>query len=107
MRKPLRVALTASLFLVVAWSAQAKPLTWTLQDVRFEDGGTTRGFVVFDPETIVFDQQNQKWIATPPTTFDIVTTGSVVGGEFHYRPPEHLLRLLPYSGARIRSRRCQ
>ena len=88
MRKPLRVALTASLFLVVAWSAQAKPLTWTLQDVRFDDGGTASGFFVFDPETIEFDQQNQEWIATPPTIFDIVTTGLVVGGEFHHRPPE-------------------
>jgi hypothetical protein len=88
MRKPLRIALTASLFLFVAWSAQAKPLTWTLQDVRFDDGGTASGFFVFDPETIEFDQQNQEWIATPPTIFDIVTTGLVVGGEFHYQPPQ-------------------
>ncbi len=87
MRKPLRIALTASLCLFEAWSAQAKPLTWTLQDVRFDDGGTASGFFVFDPETIEFDQQTQEWIATPPTIFDIVTTGLIVGGEFHYQPP--------------------
>jgi hypothetical protein len=86
-RKALRVALISLLLLFVAWSAQAKLLTWTLQDVRFDDGGTAGGFFVFDPETIEFDQQNQEWIATPPTIFDIVTTGSVVGGEFHYQPP--------------------
>lgn len=90
MRKPLRIALTASLFLFVAWSAQATPLTWTLQDVRFDDGGTASGFFVFDPETLEFDQQNQEWIATPPTIFDIVTTGLVVGGEFHYEPRQQL-----------------
>ncbi len=88
MRKPLRIAFTASLFLFVAWSAQADPITWTLQGVRFEDGGSARGFFVFDPETIEFDQQNQEWTATPPTIFDIVTTGLVLGGQFHYQPPE-------------------
>ncbi len=88
MRRALRIALAASLFLFVAWSAQATTLTWTLQDVRFDDGGTASGFFVFDPETIEFDQQNQEWTATPPTIFDIVTTGLVVGGEFHYQPPE-------------------
>ena len=88
MTKVVRIALTAFASLFVAWPAQATPLTWTLQDVRFDDGGTASGFFVFDPETIVFDQQNQQWIATPPTIFDIVTTGPVVGGEFHYQPPE-------------------
>jgi hypothetical protein len=59
-----------------------------LQDVRFDDGGTASGFFLFDPETIEFDQQNQEWIARPPTIFDIVTTGTVVGGEFRYQPPQ-------------------
>ena len=88
MRKALRVALIASLFVFVVWSTQAKLLTWTLQDVRFDDGGAASGFFVFDQETIEFDQQNQEWTATPPTIFDIVTTGLVVGGEFLYQPPE-------------------
>ena len=96
MRKPLCIALTASLFLFAAWSAQAKPLTWTLQDVSFDDGGTASGFFLFDPETIEFDQQNQEWIATPPTMFDIVTTGLVVGGEFHYQPPEQAFICEPF-----------
>ena len=96
MHKPLRIVLTASLFLFAAWSAQAKPLTWTLQDVRFDDGGTASGFFVFDPETIEFDQQNQEWIATPPTIVDIVTTGLVVGGEFHYQTPEQAFICEPF-----------
>jgi hypothetical protein len=85
MSKDLRIALTALWFLLAASSAQAKPLTWTLQDVRFDDGGTASGFFVFDPETIEFDQQKQQWTATPPTIFDLVTTGDIVGGEFHYQ----------------------
>lgn len=88
MRRALRIVLAASLFLFAAWPVQATPLTWTLQDVRFDDGGLASGFFVFDPETIEFDQGTQEWTATPPTIFDIETTGPVVGGEFRYQPPQ-------------------
>ncbi len=93
MGRALYTVLTASVFLLAAWSAQAKLLTWTLQNVAFDDGGSASGFFVFDPETIKFDQQTQQWTATPPTMFNLLTTGSIVGGEHRYEPP--------YSGADV------
>ena len=73
MGKVIRAALAAAL-LVAASCAQAKLLTWYLQDVRFEDGGIASGFFAFDPETIGFDNETNNWTATPPPMFDISST---------------------------------
>ena len=44
----IRGALAGALILAAS-SGHAKLLTWNLQDVRFDDGGTATGFFVFDP----------------------------------------------------------
>ena len=49
MSKVLRIALTASLFFLAAAQVQAALLTWSLQNVRFDDGGTAVGFFRYDP----------------------------------------------------------
>jgi hypothetical protein len=57
MRKVLRIALTASLFFLAAAQVQATLLTWRLENVNFDDGGTAIGFFRYDP-------------TTPPCSFD-------------------------------------
>lgn len=49
MSKVLRIALTASLFFLAAAQVQAALLTWSLQNVSFDDGGTAVGFFRYDP----------------------------------------------------------
>jgi hypothetical protein len=49
MSRVLRIALTASLCFLAAAQVQATPLTWSLQNVNFDDGGTAIGFFRYDP----------------------------------------------------------
>ena len=51
MSKVLRIALTASLFFLAAAQVQAALMTWRLQNVHFDDGGTAVGFFQYDPAT--------------------------------------------------------
>jgi hypothetical protein len=72
MSRLLRIALAASLFFLAASQVQATLLTWTLQNVNFDDGGTAIGFFRYDPTTppctVSFD-----CIGVIPD-FDITTT---------------------------------
>ena len=49
MSKVLRIALTASLLFLAAPQVQATLLTWRLENVNFDDGGTAIGFFRYDP----------------------------------------------------------
>jgi hypothetical protein len=49
MNRVLRTALAASLCFLAAPQVQATPLTWSLQNVNFDDGGTAIGFFRYDP----------------------------------------------------------
>ena len=51
MSKVLRIALTASLFFLAATQVQATLMTWRLENVNFDDGGTAVGFFQYDPTT--------------------------------------------------------
>jgi hypothetical protein len=67
------LAATAALALLPAGSsAQAAVITWTLQNVTFDDGGTASGF--FDYDTTSGRAEN----------FDITTTGGSELLSFHY-----------------------
>jgi hypothetical protein len=57
MSKVLRIALTASLLFLAAPQVQATLLTWRLENVNFDDGGTAIGFFRYDP-------------TSPPCSFD-------------------------------------
>lgn len=59
--------------LLVAGGAQAVPITWTLQNVTFDDGGTASGWFVYDADTP----------QAPTTQFSI----SVSGGDVKTFPP--------------------
>lgn len=59
--------------LLVAGSAHAMPITWTLQNVTFDDGGTASGWFIYDAD------QPQA----PTTQFSI----SVSGGNVKTFPP--------------------
>jgi hypothetical protein len=72
MSKVLRVALTASLFLLAAAQAQAAPLTWRLQNVDFDDGGTAIGFFRYDPAAPPCGNPDECIGVVPD--FDITTT---------------------------------
>lgn len=51
MSKTVHIALAALLCILSDSSAQAELLTWTLQGVTFDDGGTATGFFRYDPTT--------------------------------------------------------
>lgn len=59
--------------LLVAGGAQAMPVTWTLQNVTFDDGGTASGWFVYDADTP----------QAAVTEFSI----SVAGGDTQVFPP--------------------
>ncbi|WP_428409518.1 VPLPA-CTERM sorting domain-containing protein [Hyphococcus sp.] len=67
------LALLANLSLAVA--AQAAPVTWYLQDVGFDDGGTAVGSFVFDADAGVFSDINVT-----------TTAGSALDGETYDVP---------------------
>lgn len=73
-RLQLRSGLLAGLVLMAAsLSAQAAPITWTLDNVTFTDGGTATG-------SFTIDAAAKTWSA-----FDIVTAGPALSG-FNYNP---------------------
>src|SRR5262245_13387525 len=72
MSKVLRIGLTASLFLLAASQTQATLLTWNLQNVNFDDGGTAIGFFEYDP-TAPPCNSTRECIGVVPH-FDITTT---------------------------------
>lgn len=59
----------------VAGGASARVLVWELHDVRFDDGGTARGFFTVDTR-----------LPGLIANFDIVTTGGKTNPSFHYTP---------------------
>ncbi len=61
------------ILLMVVGAAQAMPLTWTLEDVVFDDGGTAYGSFIYDASTNIFSD------------IDVTTTlGTVLSGA-HYQ----------------------
>ena len=59
-------------------------VTWTLQDVTFDDGGTASGFVSFDPS---LPYMPKLFDARYLSNFDIKTTGGMVfTAPFEYTP---------------------
>jgi len=59
-------------------------VTWTLQDVTFDDGGTASGFVSFDPSLPYMPKLfDTRYLSN----FDIKTTGGMVfTAPFEYTP---------------------
>jgi hypothetical protein len=83
MGKRIGLGLVAALLWTAA-PVQAALITWTLQDVIFDDGGTATGFVTFDP-TIPFlpDLYHRQYLSR----FDIKTTaGTQITAPFEYTP---------------------
>lgn len=78
--KKLFVAFGLAAMPALGAGAQAAPVTWSLQDVVFEDGGVATGSFVFDADTGVFSEINVT-----------TTMGSVLDGESYDIP-------LPVSG---------
>jgi hypothetical protein len=64
-----RIAFLAAVLSVTLWvpAANADPITWTLHNVTFNDGGTAVGSFTFDA-----DEEYQPF---PPVGLDITTTG--------------------------------
>ena len=79
MTKPLGATAIALFFFVLgASSASAAPITWTLQNVTFLDGGTGSGSFVYDATTNVYANINISVSATagyPATTFQFLLPG--------------------------------
>lgn len=69
----LRTCIIAALFLFTASAAQAVPVTWTLQNWTFNDGGSASGSFVYDADTNVF---SDMFIAT---TNGSARTGAIYG----------------------------
>jgi len=68
----------------VSVPSHAVLVTWTLQDVTFDDGGTASGFVTFDPSMpYIPGLSNSRYLSN----FDIKTTaGTVFTAPFEYTP---------------------
>lgn len=67
-----RSALTASLCFLAAVQVQAEPLTWSLQNVTFDDGGTAIGFFRYDPAALPCNRPEDCVGVVPD--FDITTS---------------------------------
>lgn len=48
----------AALLLIVSATAHAVPVTWTFQNVVFEDGGTLAGSFTYDADTVSYSDVN-------------------------------------------------
>ena len=74
--------MVAVVFLFVSVPSHAVLVTWTLQDVTFDDGGTASGFVTFDPSVPdIPGLSNAQYLSN----FDIKTTaGTVFTTPFEY-----------------------
>ena len=83
MRIAVRLILGA-FFAISSFHLQAALITWTLENVIFDDGGTASGFVTFDPSVpFVPGRFNTKYL----TSFDIkATPGTVFTTPFEYSP---------------------
>src|SRR5262245_52964680 len=79
----LRIALTASLCFLAAAQIQATPLTWSLQNVNFDDGGTAIGFFRYDPTAPPCSRSVDCTRVVPD--FDITTTPGF-GSPNEYKP---------------------
>lgn len=79
-----RPILFAMVFGFVSVPSHAALVTWTLQDVTFDDGGTASGFVTFDPSVSdISGLSNTRYLSN----FDIKTTaGTVFTAPFEYTP---------------------
>jgi len=68
----------------VSVPSHAVLVTWTLQDVTFDDGGTASGFVIFDPSVpVIPGLSNTRYLSN----FDIKTTaGTTFTAPFEYTP---------------------
>ena len=79
-----RPILFAMVFGFVSVPSHAVLVTWTLQDVTFDDGGTASGFVSFDPS---LPYMPKLFDARYLSNFDIKTTaGTVFTAPFEYTP---------------------
>ena len=76
MRKALAVIL-----LFVVGSAQAIPVTWTLDGVTFDDGGIASGSFVYDADVCctIFDVNIHTTAGTSMTGADYLTNSSLAG----------------------------
>lgn len=86
------LGLIAVMLLAGPMSANAMPITWNLQGVTFDDGGTASGSFVYDADTATYssiDIQTTGNLAFTYTTADLlgwapfgfsITTSSFVGG---------------------------
>ena len=79
-----RPILFAMVFGFVSVPSHAVLVTWTLQDVPFDDGGTASGFVIFDPSVpVIPGLSNTRYLSN----FDIKTAaGTVFTVPFEYTP---------------------
>ena len=78
--------LAAALFLCVASWTHAGLVTYTFQDVVFQDGGTLSGFFTLDP-ALTYDQAGGT-----PFDFDFKTAGGTRGlTPFEYTPASTML----------------
>src|SRR5689334_11282921 len=78
------VILFAMVFRFVSLPSHAVLVTWTLQNVTFDDGGTASGFVTFDPSVPdIPGGPSTRYLSN----FDIKTTaGTVFTAPFEYTP---------------------
>jgi hypothetical protein len=83
MRRVLRVLVTLVIALFAFGYAEAELITWTLNDVRFDDGGTASGYFSIDPDhmTVPSDPRLLR-----VANFDITTTAGSVFVASHYTP---------------------
>lgn len=66
----------SAMFILLAGMASAGPVTWSLVNTNFDDGGTASGFFVFDADTNTILNWNLN-----------TTAGSVLG-DFQYIPSD-------------------
>src|SRR4051812_18078620 len=76
MNKMLRF-LFATALLLAASTSHAALVTWTLQDVAFDDAGTASGFFTLDPTQ-----------ADSVASFDITTTAATTLSDLQYISPD-------------------
>ncbi len=76
MKKPFALLAAALAAFGLSVPANAAPVTWTLVDAAFEDGGTASGTFTYDADTNVY------------SNIDIVTTAGSIqsGAEYHLLP---------------------